>query len=189
MTSSMTPSCCHDPEHDHEAAGSKPEVTLRPTVPEDSMLIFELYASARVEELARTGWATPQQRSFLRLQAQNREAHLGRTHHHLDSQTVCIDGFAAGRLLVDRDEHRFQVVDICLLPAYRNQGIGTGLLLDLLDQASLQQVVVCVDVLKDGRELGLCERLGFGERLDLDTRWRLTWRPALRPGIQPRRHG
>lgn len=160
------------------ALGMSPKqlaVTTRPMHDDDAMLLFELYASARTEELSRTGWATPQQRSFFRMQAQIQEKHYSRHYDHLDRRTICINGFSAGRLLVDRPASGYTVVDIGLLPTFRGRGVGTLLLHWILEESEAAQVPLTIELAKDSPALRLVERLGFGEHVDLGERWRLTW--------------
>jgi ribosomal protein S18 acetylase RimI-like enzyme len=152
-------------------------VTTRPMDEDDAMLLFELYASARAEELSRTGWKTPQQRHFFRMQAQIQEQHFARHYDHLDRRTICINGFSAGRLLVDRTPTGFTIVDIGLLPSFRGRGIGSILIRDLLDEAAELDVTVQLSIPKQNPAVRLCERFGFGEATDLGDSWLLTWHP------------
>jgi ribosomal protein S18 acetylase RimI-like enzyme len=150
-------------------------VTTRPMDDDDSMLLFELYASNRADELSRSGWATPQQRSFFRMQAQNQERYFLRHYDHLDRRTICINGFSAGRLLVDRPSHAITIVDIALLPAFQNRGIGSLLMQTLLEESADTGVPVHVEVPKRSDRLTTCERLGFRYSEDLGDRWHLVW--------------
>jgi ribosomal protein S18 acetylase RimI-like enzyme len=152
-------------------------VTTRPMNDDDSMLLFELYASARADELSRSGWATPQQRAFFRMQAQNQERYFLRHHEHLDRRTICINGFSAGRLLVDRPSHAIVIVDLALLPAFRARGVGTMLIRGLLDEAAERNLPVHMQVPKSSDSVGTCERLGFRQEKDLGDRWHLVWHP------------
>jgi ribosomal protein S18 acetylase RimI-like enzyme len=150
-------------------------VTTRPMTDDDSMLLFELYASTRADELSRSGWATPQQRSFFRMQAQNQERYFLRHYDHLDRRTICINGFSAGRLLVDRPSHAIVIVDLALLPAFRGRGVGSMLMRSILEEAAEQRLPVHVDVPKNSASLETCERLGFRYADDLGDRWHLVW--------------
>src|SRR4051812_30880617 len=134
-------------------------VTTRPMTDDDSMLLFELYASARADELSRSGWATPQQRSFFRMQAQNQERYFLRHFDYLDRRTVCINGFSAGRLLVDRPAHHITIVDLALLPAFRGRGVGSMLIRAVIEEAAEAHVPVHMEMPKNSDSLQTCERL------------------------------
>ena len=156
------------------------EVTTRAVNDDDAMLLFELYASSRADELSRSGWATPQQRSFFRMQAQNQELYFQRHYDHLDRRTICINGFSAGRLLVDRPSHAITIIDLALLPAFRGRGVGSLLIRCLLEEAVEQDLPVHVDLAKGSASLATCERLGFRYADDLGDRWHLVWTPRVR---------
>ena len=161
-------------------------VTTRPMTDDDSMLLFELYASSRADELTRTGWATPQQRSFFRMQAQTQERYFLRHFDHLDRRTVCINGFSAGRLLVDRPGQALTLVDLALLPAFRGRGVGSLLIRCLLDEASQHELPVHLELAKSSSTLATCERLGFRFADDLGDRWHLVWTPRSRHDLMAR---
>lgn len=155
-----------------------PQLFMRPTEAADSMLLFELYAAGRVEMLARSGWATPQQRSFFRRQAQNAEAHFARTHPSAETRTICLDGFSAGRLLVDRSDSGYELLDIAVLPSYRGNGTARRAIQNLVDAAAAQgdKVTVFCCAPKTSTKLSLLENIGFRQRIDEGNRWRLIWR-------------
>jgi ribosomal protein S18 acetylase RimI-like enzyme len=155
-------------------------VTTRPMTDDDSMLLFELYASSRADELSRSGWATPQQRSFFRMQAQNQERYFQRHHDHLDRRTICINGFSAGRLLIDRAAHALTIVDLALLPAFRGRGVGSLLIRCLLEQAAEENLPVHVEMPKNSPSVATCERLGFRYADDVGDRRHLVWNPRVR---------
>ena len=52
------------------------------------------------------------------------------------------DGEDIGRLYVDHRTHEIRIVDIALLPAHRNQGIGRALVQAVLDEAGLRYEAV-----------------------------------------------
>jgi len=154
-------------------------VTTRPTSDDDSMLLFELYASSRAEELSRSGWVTPQQRSFFRMQAQNQELYFQRHYDHLDRRTICINGFSAGRVLIDRPGHAITVVDLALLPAFRGRGVGSLLIRSILQEAAEKRLPVHLEAPKRGDVFVHCEQLGFRCIEDAGDRWHMVWHPRL----------
>jgi ribosomal protein S18 acetylase RimI-like enzyme len=156
-------------------------VTTRPMIDDDSMLLFELYASARAEELSRSGWATPQQRSFFRMQAMNQEQFYLRHHAHLDRRTVCINGFSAGRVLVDRGADVHTIVDFGILPSFRARGVGSLVIAQVLADAAAAGVPVELEIHPGNEAVRLCRRLGFDVIDERDERIRMRWSPATLP--------
>jgi ribosomal protein S18 acetylase RimI-like enzyme len=67
------------------------------------------------------------------------------------------------------------VVDLALLPAHRNQGIGTWLLRQVCEEADRP---VHLSVLKFNRAIHWYERLGFTKISEQGIYDELEWRPA-----------
>ena len=66
-----------------------------------------------------------------------------------------------GRMIIHSGEVATSLVDISLLPAHRNQGIGGALVRNLLEQCSRARTPVKLQVLKNNPAARLYERLGF----------------------------
>jgi GNAT superfamily N-acetyltransferase len=113
------------------------------------------------------------------MQAQNQERYFLRHFDFLDRRTICINGFSAGRLLVDRPSHAVTIVDLALLPAFRGRGIGSLLIRCVLEEAAQQGVPVHIDLPKDSATVATCQRLGFRFAGDLGDRWHLVWTHSL----------
>ena len=106
---------------------------LRDATPDDEAFLFEVYASTRMEELAATGWNDNQKRAFIQMQFLARE----RSQPRVDSKIILLNGRAIGRMLVDRGETAILLRDIALLTEYRNAGIGSRLIQELMKEATL----------------------------------------------------
>src|SRR5947199_4647817 len=107
-------------------------IALRPIAPEDEPFLCAVYASTRAEEMALVDWDEGQKTAFVQMQftAQHRYYQ----EHYADAafQVILCDGVPAGRLYVARWPAEIRIVDIALLPPYRNRGIGSFLLRQLL---------------------------------------------------------
>ena len=136
-------------------------ISLRPFRPGDQEFLFELYASTRLHEIAGFGWLAAQQEMFLRMQfnAQYRsyESAYGQAEH----QIVEHDGKPIGRIMVLWEKDFALLVDIALLAEQRGQGIGGGLLRELIQQSKRQRLPLRLQVLKTNSALRLYQRLGF----------------------------
>jgi ribosomal protein S18 acetylase RimI-like enzyme len=58
-------------------------------------------------------------------------------------------------------DEEIRLMDIALLPAYRNQGIGTRLMHDLLEEAETSHHFIGLHVEQFNRAYQLYQRLGF----------------------------
>jgi len=151
-------------------------VMLRPIGPEDEPFLYEVYASTRAEELEVTTWSDEQKADFLRMQfaAQHQYYHEHYTNTELD--VILVDGQPAGRLYVSRGADEVRIMDIALLPAYRNRGIGTHLIGALQAEAALARKPLSIHVERFNPALHLYERLGFVPVADRGVYLFLEWR-------------
>jgi ribosomal protein S18 acetylase RimI-like enzyme len=135
--------------------------TLRLASADDDGWQCAIYASTRADELALTGWSAAQCESFVRQQHQAQQQHYRRHFPASCCQLILVDGAVAGRLWVDRRDDRLHVLDIALLPAFRNLGLGTRCLQALADEAATtgRDVSIQVEIHNPARRL--YERLGF----------------------------
>jgi ribosomal protein S18 acetylase RimI-like enzyme len=155
-----------------------PAITLRPTRPEDMSFLFNVYASTRLEELAPWGWSIEQQTAFLTQQFNAQDHHYHTHYTDAAFDVIFVDDRPAGRLYIARDETQIVIIDIALLPAYRNAGIGSRLLRDLLVQAADSGKVVDLHVEKFNPALRLYQRLGFRPIEDRGVYWFMEWAPS-----------
>jgi len=144
---------------------------------EDSFL-YELYASTRAEELAMWGWEQPMVDSFLRMQWNAQRQSYRLQFPDADELAVKVGEHHAGRCVLHKTTSSIRIVDIALLPPYRNQGIGTQVLRRLMDQAGRSGQPVELSVSATNRARGLYERLGFEATGSSDTYIMMRWMPS-----------
>ena len=76
-------------------------------------------------------------------------------------QIVTAGGRPIGRLLLDRGAAVIRVVDVALLPEYRDRGVGGSLMRSVLDEADRAGLPVRLHVDLANPALRLYQRLGF----------------------------
>jgi ribosomal protein S18 acetylase RimI-like enzyme len=153
-------------------------VTLRPATRADDGLLLAVYASTRLEELAPLGWPDDAVAAFLDQQGRA-QLHHYRTHYPTAACSVVeLDREPVGRLWLHRSERELRIVDIALLPAARNVGIGTALLAGVIAEADAAGILVSIHVEKNNPALRLYERLGFAAAEDKGIYWFMTRQPA-----------
>lgn len=159
-------------------------LTYRNAAPEDESFLFKLYASTRTEELDAWGWDTQQQKAFLKMQFQARQASYRNHFPNNNYQIVLIQKLSIGAMLVIRDEAEIHLADIALLPEYRDRGIGTFLLQNLLTEAAQARKPVRLQVIQVNRAFRLYQRLGFSTVNDNGIHFAMEWLP---PNIAARK--
>jgi ribosomal protein S18 acetylase RimI-like enzyme len=138
------------------------EIRLRVVVPDDEPFLLEVYKGVRGAELAALGWNAAQQELFLKMQLKARDQSYPMYYPGLDDRIILFKDKVAGRLIVSRTDDEIRLVDISLLPDYRNARIGTSVITDLLREADRTHRLVRLQVERtnDGARR-LYERLGF----------------------------
>jgi ribosomal protein S18 acetylase RimI-like enzyme len=132
-------------------------VVLRPAVEQDEDFQLRVYASTRADELALTGWPAPAQEAFARMQFAAQRQQYRLSYPSAVPQIIECDGQPAGRLIVDRSTDEIFLVDIALLPEFRNKGLGSAILRDL--QAEGRKI--SLHVIRSSPAADLYQRLGF----------------------------
>jgi GNAT superfamily N-acetyltransferase len=153
-----------------------PSIVLRPVRPEDDQFLYQVYACTRADELARVPWDQAQREAFLRMQFDAQQLHY-RTHNPEATHDLILrDGVPLGRLYVARRELEIRILDITLLPAFRNQGTGTPLIKELMTEAAGAGKPLTIYVESFNPSLRLFERLGFIKTEDDGINRLMEWR-------------
>jgi ribosomal protein S18 acetylase RimI-like enzyme len=153
------------------------QIVTRPVTPGDRDFLAATYASTRAEELSITDWSDEQKAQFCQMQFDAQDAHY--CLHYPTATYLVIEaaGVPAGRLYVDRWSKEIRIMDIALLPSHRGLGIGTHLLRQLIDEATLSAKLLSIHVERHNPALNLYQRLGFRLAEDKGVYLLLEWRP------------
>jgi GNAT superfamily N-acetyltransferase len=125
-----------------------------------------VYAGTREEELAVVAWDDADKNAFLRMQFEAQDRWYREQMPDASFDVVLVEDEPAGRLYVDRREGEIRIVDIALLPEYRNRGIGRRLLGHLIAEADRVGKPLTIHVERFNRARRFYERLGFREIAD-----------------------
>lgn len=139
----------------------QPSVSLRPVTEADHDFLAAVYASTRAEELLATDWTDEQKAQFCLMQFAAQDAHYRQHYTTAEYSVIEADGIPAGRLYVDRWTKEIRIMDIALLPEQRGRGIGTRLLLELIEEATRAKKLLSIHVERMNPALNLYRRLGF----------------------------
>ncbi len=154
-------------------------IILRPVTGEDEEFLFDLYASTRRAELAAWGWPQQQQDWFLQMQFRAQQLSYHTQFPHSEHSIMTLDaplGRSLGRLWVARTGEALCLVDITLLPEYRDRQIGSRLIQGLIHEANQAQIPLRLHVLKSNPALRLYQRLGGIQTAQTATHYLMEWR-------------
>lgn len=140
---------------------SHPDITLRPVGPADQDFLIEVYGSTRAEEMALVPWTDEQRQAFIQHQFTAQQNHYAQKYPTASHDVIMFNDRPVGRLYVARLDQEIRIIDITLLPAERNAGIGSYLIKQLLDEANHSGKLTRIYVEEFNPSLRLFERLGF----------------------------
>ena len=153
-------------------------ITLRPAQEADREFLFGLYTATRADELRMTGCDPQALAMLLRLQFEAQRQHYLRQYPAAEHAIVEGPQGPLGRWYVHRSAREICLVDICLLPAWRGQGIGTDLLRRLQDEGARRGLPVHLSVTVGNPAARLYRRLGFtvtgGDQIYSALEWNAT---------------
>jgi GNAT superfamily N-acetyltransferase len=150
------------------------DLLLRERTPEDESFLLQVYASTRLEEFDAFGWDDNQKQAFIRMQFLARE----RCYPRVDDRIIVLHGRPIGRMMVDRSEATILLRDIALLTEYRNAGIGSRLIQDLMKEATAAGKPIELHVVALSPAVRLYERLGFRRSGDEGAYLEMKWVPV-----------
>jgi RimJ/RimL family protein N-acetyltransferase len=136
--------------------------SFRPAVAADEAFLYQLFHSARAHEL----WMFPeeQRETLIRMQFAGQQYTYTTNYGDGGHRIILIDGRPAGRLWLFEDDASLLVVDITLLPEYRNRGIGGRIYADLMAKAKqASKKVRCTVSSANPGSRRFHDRLGFRE--------------------------
>jgi ribosomal protein S18 acetylase RimI-like enzyme len=111
------------------------KIGLRLVRPFDEPFLFSLFRAVRAPRFDFVPPGHPQMASSIHLQFKAREQALAGKYPGSDDRLIVVEGTPAGRFRVARDETSLQVADLTILPDRQRNGIGTGVMKDLIAAA------------------------------------------------------
>lgn len=140
----------------------QPQLSFRPIKAKDERLLLEIYSGTRADEMALVpDWPEEAKSAFLINQFTAQHAFYQQNYPNAEYLIILIEGEAAGRLYIDRRPDDIHIIDITILPPFRDSGYGAYILNTLMDEATAAGKTVSIYVEKSNRAMKLYERLGF----------------------------
>jgi ribosomal protein S18 acetylase RimI-like enzyme len=136
-------------------------ISHRPLLPDDGQFLFRLYASTRADEVGSWGWPAEQQESLLRMQFRARSQSYAMTYSGASHSILLAGEEPVGSMVVWLGPAEIRLVDIALLPNYRNKGLGGVWLSGLIRQAAAAERPLRLSVHRGNPAIRLYQRLGF----------------------------
>ena len=138
-----------------------PVIDRRAATEDDRECLFEVFRNTRAPGDARPAHPESEREALLRARFNAREEQYREDYPLADFDVLTVDGEPAGNLYVDRGDDEFVIIDISLLPEFRNRGIGTAVIGRLVEEAGRLVLPVRALVRHHSRASRFWRRLGF----------------------------
>ena len=136
-------------------------ISLRPISDEDIGLLYKIYRSTRVDEIGIATWEYSDREEFLKSQFNMQHTQYIANYRDAEFDIIMYDNVPIGRLYVDRRKDDIRIIDIPLFKEYRNKGIGTEILNDLIAESEQKKVPLSLHVEYYNFARSWYERSGF----------------------------
>ena len=161
-----------------QALAQATALNLRPIIDLDQAFLYQVYASARLEEMALVNWSSDQVQAFLQMQFHAQHKAYTENYTQASFQIIEYDHVPIGRLYLARWVDEIRLMDIALLPEFRQRGFGTVLLRQVLAEAQQRHIPVRCHVEFNNPALHWYLREGFRQIEDRGVYLFLEWQPA-----------
>lgn len=153
-------------------------ITLHPITQEDQPFLREVYASFRQFEQEIMGKSDSEWKSFMDMQFFAQHKYYQEHYADCDFCIILVDNIQVGRLYVLRMKDEIRLVDIALLSEHCNNGVGTVLLKNILEEGKKANLPVRAHVEEYNPAMKLYERLGFSVVEERGPYLYIEWKPS-----------
>jgi ribosomal protein S18 acetylase RimI-like enzyme len=136
-------------------------IRFREITSTDTEADYAIYRSTREEELSRSGWAEDDRTRFVLSQYALQRTQYRQMYLNASFQLIFVGDSLAGRFFANEADSEIRIIDLALLPQWRNRGIGTAILTDVIERARAAGKKVTIHVEINNPARALYERLGF----------------------------
>lgn len=137
-------------------------VTRQRATAADDPFLFELFVALRGPDFSGTPIPPAQLNMLMQLQYAAQKRSYSQQYPDSDHDIVLVEGSRAARIWISLLPAEHRLVDISILPAYQSRGIGTGLVVEAIENARQAGVPLrCSVALSNAGSLRFHQRLGF----------------------------
>lgn len=140
------------------------DILFRDIQESDTNLLCEIYGSTRKEELDKvTNWNEDQKKFFIEQQFSAQHQYYQQNFLNTKFYIIEKENIPIGRLYIDFffEKKDVRIIDITLLPEWRNKSIGSSILKEILNKAANSNLNVKIHVEVFNPAMELYKRLGF----------------------------
>jgi len=159
---------------DNEISG----ISFKAMSNKDVAFLCKLYCTTRWDEVMQAPWDDKQRHKFLQQQFEAQHKHYQSHYPRSEYLIIQQNKQAIGRIYVDRNDTSICLIDIALMPEHKNQGLGTKLLKELLQEAQQTQKKIVIHVEKFNPAYQWYLKHGFHQVEDKGVHQYMEWYPS-----------
>lgn len=129
--------------------------------------------------MALVDWTQSQKDAFLHMQFTAQHQSYVANYPGAQFLVIFLDDQPIGRLYIHKKMNEILIMDIALLPKYRNAGIGSSIILDLQGEARVSGSLIRLHVESFNPAINLYRRLGFIKTGEISFYHEMTWQPEV----------
>lgn len=129
-------------------------------LPEEEGFLQNLYGTTR-DDIIHLPFDEAGKQAFILQQYAARKKHYDEYYAGAEDYIILYDGKQAGRYMIEFNPHDIRLVDIAVLPEYRDHGIGGAIIEETKKIAAETGRPFTLHAIQDSPALRLYERLGF----------------------------
>ena len=153
-------------------------ITLRDAGPDDESFLLQVFACTRAAELALVPWTQEQKDAFLQMQFRAQHSYYHETYPDADYKVILRDDEPVGRIYINREPGLIKILDVTVLPEFRNGGVGSELVRGVLHEAADSNRHVQIYVETFNPSLELFKKMGFSILEEEGINYLLEWNAA-----------
>ena len=150
-------------------------ITLRDADPNDEQFLMQVFACTRAAEVAQVPWTDEQKAAFMQMQCNAQHSYYHEQYPEADYKVILHNDEPVGRLYVNKQPDLVKILDITVLPEFRNCGIGSGLIQNILNDADEMNSSVHIYVETFSPSLSLFKKMGFSILQEEGINFLLEW--------------
>lgn len=157
------------------------QLSFRSITESDLPFLRKLYGTTRQEEMDLLhNWSREEKHDFLDQQFHAQHSFYQQSFPKAQFDLVSHRGIRIGRLYQEERIDEIRIIDIAIIPQYRNQGIGSKLIREIIDRAENINKCVRIHVEHNNRALHLYLNLGFQQIDTSGVYFLMEFRPSIK---------
>jgi ribosomal protein S18 acetylase RimI-like enzyme len=154
------------------------DILLKEKNENDSEFFMELFSEIKSSELHLDLWPEANRNQLIAMQFHAFEQCMKAEFPNSVDYLIVYQSGKAGRLQLDKNDNGIRIINISLLSAYRDKGLGTKIINGIITEANQKKIPVYLDVDKTNPAVNLYSKMGFSTYQQNDLKYSMIYNPA-----------